>query len=211
MGQLHGVYVLSTIVIMICVRAEPDFYSVLGVPRNADQRQIKKAFRSLALKHHPDRNEDKKASTIKFRQIAEAYEVLGDEKKRAVYDQTGGSPVDFDFDSFFTNFKDSFKQHADAHKRAHEHAHRQATGDHTFSLFDDIWEEGDFDGFSSPFGGVDFEQSTGGFGLFDSLDLNDGDSAVKEKSGGHGGKQCKTVTQKKGNSVTTHTHCVTVN
>jgi DnaJ-domain-containing protein 1 len=58
-------------IMFVCAYANEDYYTVLGVPRTASQREIKKAFRTLALKHHPDRNEDKKTATIKFRQIAE--------------------------------------------------------------------------------------------------------------------------------------------
>ncbi|MBI3849065.1 MAG: molecular chaperone DnaJ [Verrucomicrobia bacterium] len=65
-----------------------DFYEVLGVPREADEKKIKDAFRELALKYHPDRNKERGAEE-KFKEIAEAYAVLSDPKKRAEYD-TGG-------------------------------------------------------------------------------------------------------------------------
>ncbi|KAF6210434.1 hypothetical protein GE061_013540 [Apolygus lucorum] len=65
-----------------------DFYKVLGVPKNATNEQIKKAYRSLALKFHPDKNK-KPGSEEKFKDIAEAYEVLSDLKKREVYDKFG--------------------------------------------------------------------------------------------------------------------------
>jgi len=67
-----------------------DYYEILGVPRNASTEEIKKVFRQLALKHHPDRNPDNKAESEKnFKQIAEAYEVLSDPEKRARYDRFG--------------------------------------------------------------------------------------------------------------------------
>lgn len=65
--------------------ATPDYYKTLGVSRSASQDEIKKAFRKLAQKHHPDAGGDEN----KFKEINEAYEVLGDEKKRKVYDQFG--------------------------------------------------------------------------------------------------------------------------
>ncbi|MDA8243360.1 MAG: DnaJ domain-containing protein [Elusimicrobia bacterium] len=66
-----------------------DYYSVLGVPKTAGEAEIKSAYRKLALKHHPDRNQGNKAAESKFKEINEAYEVLSDPKKRALYDQYG--------------------------------------------------------------------------------------------------------------------------
>jgi curved DNA-binding protein len=68
-----------------------DYYKILGVPRNADAKEIKRAYRSLAVKHHPDKNPGDKRSEEKFKEINEAYEVLGDPTKRAKYDQLGAS------------------------------------------------------------------------------------------------------------------------
>jgi len=64
-----------------------DYYSVLGVDKKASGEEIKKAFRKLAVKYHPDRNPDNKAAEEKFKEISEAYEVLGDAEKRKKYDQ----------------------------------------------------------------------------------------------------------------------------
>lgn len=66
-----------------------DYYETLGVDRKADQATIKKAYRKLALKHHPDKNKGDKASEEKFKKISEAYAVLSDEKKREQYDTYG--------------------------------------------------------------------------------------------------------------------------
>lgn len=66
-----------------------DYYSVLGVNKSATGDEIKKAFRKLAVKYHPDRNPDNKAAEEKFKEISEAYEVLGDTDKRQKYDQFG--------------------------------------------------------------------------------------------------------------------------
>jgi molecular chaperone DnaJ len=66
-----------------------DFYEILGIPRNASEAEIKKAYRSLALKFHPDRNPDNKESEDKFKEINAAYSVLSDPEKRANYDRYG--------------------------------------------------------------------------------------------------------------------------
>lgn len=66
-----------------------DYYEILGVSRTADQEEIKKAYRKLALKHHPDRNPGKKEAEGHFREATEAYEVLSDAGKRKAYDQYG--------------------------------------------------------------------------------------------------------------------------
>lgn len=73
--------------------AEPrDYYEVLGIPRNADIKAIKDAFRQLALKYHPDRNKEPGASD-RFKEIAQAYAILSDPKKRAEYDARGYAGV----------------------------------------------------------------------------------------------------------------------
>ena len=68
-----------------------DYYEVLGVPKNASADEIKKAYRKLAIKYHPDRNPDDKNAEEKFKEAAEAYDVLSDADKRAKYDQFGHS------------------------------------------------------------------------------------------------------------------------
>lgn len=66
-----------------------DFYKILGVERTATQDEIKKAFRKLAQKYHPDKNPGNKEAESRFKQISEAYDVLSDDEKRAKYDQLG--------------------------------------------------------------------------------------------------------------------------
>ena len=68
---------------------ETDYYELLEVSRDASGDEIKKSFRRLAMKYHPDRNPGNKEAEQKFKQINEAYEVLKDEQKRAAYDRYG--------------------------------------------------------------------------------------------------------------------------
>jgi len=74
--------------------AKRDYYEVLGVNRDASAEEIKKAYRKLAMKHHPDRNAGDKVSEEKFKEANEAYEILTDENKRAAYDRFGHAGVD---------------------------------------------------------------------------------------------------------------------
>jgi molecular chaperone DnaJ len=71
-----------------------DFYDVLGVPKNASDEDIKKAYRKLAMKHHPDRNQGEAKAEEKFKEAKEAYEMLSDPQKRGAYDQHGHAGVD---------------------------------------------------------------------------------------------------------------------
>ena len=66
-----------------------DYYEVLGVNKNADAATIKKAYRKLAKKYHPDSNEGNASAAEHFKEVNEAYDVLSDEKKRKLYDQFG--------------------------------------------------------------------------------------------------------------------------
>ncbi|MCL5261090.1 MAG: DnaJ domain-containing protein, partial [Gammaproteobacteria bacterium] len=86
-----------------------DYYEILGVAKTASAEEIKKAFRRLAMKYHPDRNPNDKTAEAKFKECREAYEILSDDKKRAAYDQFGHAGVDpsmgggaggFDFSGF---------------------------------------------------------------------------------------------------------------
>ncbi len=73
--------------------AKRDYYEVLGVPKSASDDEIKKAYRKLAVKYHPDKNPGDKEAEAKFKEISEAHEVLSDKQKRARYDQFGHAGV----------------------------------------------------------------------------------------------------------------------
>src|SRR4030042_4468610 len=82
---------------------KPHHYDLLGVSRGASPEEIKKAFRRLAMKHHPDRNKDPGAEE-RFKEINEAYEVLADPQKRSVYDRFGHAGMDSPFARGFDGF-----------------------------------------------------------------------------------------------------------
>ncbi|XP_015235437.1 PREDICTED: dnaJ homolog subfamily B member 6-like isoform X1 [Cyprinodon variegatus] len=166
-----------------------DYYSVLGVPRNASQDEIKKAYRKLALKWHPDKNPDnKEEAEKKFKELAEAYEVLSDKSRRDAYDRygndkmphSGSSTADF---SDLSGFTFTF--------RSPDEVFREFFGgqDPFASLFDDFASFGvpqsrlgpsrffsfpsagvGFSSFSTSFGGLDaMESMGGGMGNFKSV------------------------------------------
>ncbi|MEO6038036.1 MAG: DnaJ domain-containing protein, partial [Saprospiraceae bacterium] len=74
--------------------AKRDYYEILGVAKGAGADEIKKAYRKKALEHHPDRNPDDKSAEGKFKEAAEAYDVLSDEDKKARYDRYGHAGVE---------------------------------------------------------------------------------------------------------------------
>lgn len=74
--------------------AKRDYYEVLGVSRDATDADIKKAYRKMAMKYHPDRNPDDKSAEEEFKLVKEAYEILSDQQKRSVYDQFGHAGVE---------------------------------------------------------------------------------------------------------------------
>ena len=74
--------------------SERDFYEVLGVSRSASDDEIKKAYRKLAMKYHPDRNPDNPEAEAKFKEVQKAYDILSDAQKKAAYDQYGHAGVD---------------------------------------------------------------------------------------------------------------------
>lgn len=96
---------------------EFDYYEILEIERTSDKEIIKKAYRKLALKYHPDRNPDDKSAEERFKQINEAYEILSDDEKRQIYDRYGkdglerqGKGFSGDFSGFGSIFEDLFGQ-----------------------------------------------------------------------------------------------------
>src|SRR5271155_5166367 len=96
--------------------AKRDYYDILEVSKGASKEEIKKAYRKVALKFHPDRNQGDKAAEEKFKEAAEAYEVLSDTEKRKLYDQyghagvngAGGGYQNVNVEDIFRNFGDIF-------------------------------------------------------------------------------------------------------
>src|SRR5687767_2391045 len=97
--------------------AKRDYYEILGVAKNAGDEEIKKAYRKLAIKYHPDKNPDDKQAEEKFKEAAEAYEVLSSAEKRQRYDQFGhagvGGAASGGFGGGGMNMDDIFSQFGD--------------------------------------------------------------------------------------------------
>ncbi|XP_077450389.1 dnaJ homolog subfamily B member 9-like [Stigmatopora argus] len=217
MATVQSVLLLALHILLISefILAKRDYYDILGVPKVASERQIKKAFHKLALKYHPDRNKGPDAE-VKFREIAEAYETLSDDKRRREYDQFGHGPSSyggggggggsanynfrrhfqsFNFDDIFKDF-DLFGQ-----QQQHFHSHHQA---HQKRFF----REAAANQQRRPFGG-------GGGGMFDDVfedlekmfSFNGHESRSESRFQGSAKRHCRTVTQRRGNMVTTFTDC----
>src|SRR3954451_14652813 len=126
-----------------------DYYEVLGVTRKADGEEIKRSYRRLAMKYHPDRNPGDADAELKFKECAEAYEILSDDSKRARYDQYGHSGV----------------------QGAHDFSHMDV-GD-IFSMFDDIFGGlgGGFGGFAGRAAGQPRGRAQRGFDLETQVEL----------------------------------------
>ncbi|MGD8241199.1 MAG: molecular chaperone DnaJ [Desulfobacterales bacterium] len=90
-----------------------DYYEVLGTSRDASDAELKKAYRQLALKYHPDRNPGDQAAEEKFKEAAEAYDVLSDSQKRRIYDQYGHQGLEGQGFSGFSGFEDIFSSFGD--------------------------------------------------------------------------------------------------
>ncbi|KAK2724487.1 dnaJ homolog subfamily B member 9-like [Artemia franciscana] len=162
-----------------------DYYKTLGIQKSASDRDIKKAFRKLAMKYHPDKNKEEGAED-KFKDVAEAYEVLSDPDKRKQYDMQGfdgfsktqGSPYQFDLNQFMKQFQTGFNfDFGDSNVRMQRPSAKM--GKHGFFNFDDFFND---DLFGDDFGASFF--------------------TAKSHS-----SSCKTVTKKVGNVVQTYTTC----
>ena len=176
--------------------SEEDYYEVLGISKTATDAEIKKAYRKLALKWHPDKNKEEGAEE-KFKKISEAFQVLSDKEKRSTYDRfgkeglngngpTSGSGGMPDFGGFtFMNPEDIFKSFFgddfdifSGSRRSSQSRHRQGpSGFGSFGFGSDPFGGDPFGGFmSSPFGGV------GGFSSFSSFGGGMGGGSFKSVS-----------------------------
>ncbi|XP_002730538.1 dnaJ homolog subfamily B member 9-like [Saccoglossus kowalevskii] len=179
--QYQWVIVVFTCGALFCemvVSKTKDYYDILGVPKSASEREIKRAFRKLAVKYHPDKNKDPDAEA-QFMEIAKAYEVLADPDKRRQYDQLGasafednvrngggqGGGFDFNFNDFFKHFDSSVKTfHGHNHRNKRKHSGEDNIFNFGGGMFDfgDIWDDSDsdddfgFDMFGDMFGSQKF-------------------------------------------------------
>lgn len=132
-----------------------DFYKILGISKNADQDTIKKAYRKLARKWHPDINPGNKKAEQKFKDISRAYDCLGDQEKRKLYDEFGEEALQAGFDA----------EKARQYKQWTSHQQQQGWGQAgqgfgRYESYEDVF--GDLFGYGGGTGG--FRQSRGGFG-----------------------------------------------
>ena len=151
--------------------AKRDYYEVLGIDKKADDKAIKRAYRKLAKKYHPDTNPGDKQAEQKFKEVTEAYNVLGDEKKRKLYDQygfaafeegaAGGAYGGAGAGSGFGGFQGGFGGNG-GYQEFHFKGGQNGNMD---DIFGDIFGDMFHGRSSSGFGGQGFKQSYGsGFG-----------------------------------------------
>lgn len=223
MATAQSVLLLAVHVLLVSefILAKRDYYDILGVPKDASERQIKKAFHKLALKYHPDRNKDPDAEA-NFREIAEAYETLSDDKKRQEYDQfghrlseqdlrggAGGGHTNYHFKQHFQsfNFDDLFKDsdlyaHQQFHQNFHSNsqAHQKQHFDNHFKAHQEAMNRN-----NRAFGGGLFDD------MFEDMEkmfsYNSHDTRTESHFQGSGKQHCRTVTERRGNMVTTFTDC----
>ena len=93
--------------------SQRDYYEVLGVSRNANESELKKAYRQQALKYHPDKNPGDKQAEDKFKEASEAYDILKDSEKRQIYNQFGHEGLKGRGFGGFSGFDDIFSQFGD--------------------------------------------------------------------------------------------------
>lgn len=124
-----------------------DYYKVLGIDRNADDKTIKKAYRKMAKKYHPDMNPGDAAAEQKFKEITEAYNVLSDSEKKKLYDQFGHA-------AFEEGFSPGDGESYDGPYGTHREYHFTGDASDIFGdIFGDLFNDGHFSGHGS-FGGL---------------------------------------------------------
>ncbi|XP_013791028.1 dnaJ homolog subfamily B member 9-like [Limulus polyphemus] len=194
-----------------------DLYEILGIKQNASEQEIRKAFRRLAAKYHPDKNKKENAEEV-FTEIVQAYEILSDRDKKKQYDKFGMAAFEnggddygsesFDFSDFFTHF-DAFNFHNGHENHNHErNGYRFQFGSGKSFNFDDIFTDmhAEEESFNSNFGM--FEEMN----PFDSRDSLFGGNQIPvfqmhPNNRNTGGAKCPTITQKIGNMITSYTWC----
>ncbi|XP_066997293.2 dnaJ homolog subfamily B member 9 [Anabrus simplex] len=221
--------ILLLIVFESCIartKEDKSYYELLGVKKTASEKEIKKAFRKLAVKYHPDKNKEKGAQE-KFQELAQAYEVLSDPEKREKYDRLGsaafanGGPggnggsqtFHFNFDDLFRNFDEDLGRNT-FHFSGFQGHH--GAPEHNFFNFEDFFQE------EGPYFNEQFEPHTfGGGNSFFHSHFGHGQHSQHshrvhhaphvhshaEHSQFSGSRSCRTVTQRIGNMVTTYTQC----
>ncbi|KAG8012787.1 Dynamin-1-like protein [Nibea albiflora] len=158
-------FAVCVLMITELILAKKDYYDILGVPRDATERQIKKAFHKLAMTYHPDKNKSPDAEG-KFREIAEAYETLSDETRRREYDQFSDTSAFFtgetqgghrpganqrytfkfddifkDFDIYSQNRHARHRRHFDERSRSNSRHKRHFQGGFKTDIFGDMFED----------------------------------------------------------------------
>lgn len=118
------VFFLVTLRVFYYFISMSNYYEILGVPKNATADEIKKAYRTLAFKYHPDRNPGNAAAEEKFKQISAAYDVLGDESKRRNYDLSGYSSDNYSYNSSSAN--------QSQYQRQYQYTYSNPFGDENF-------------------------------------------------------------------------------
>ncbi|XP_056280727.1 dnaJ homolog subfamily B member 9-like [Pseudoliparis swirei] len=222
MATAQSALLLAVHILMISefILAKRDYYDILGVPKDATDRLIKKAFHKLALKYHPDRNKGPDAEA-KFREMAEAYETLSDDKRRREYDQFGHGPLpgeghrggggggnynfnqhyqSFNFDDIFKD-ADTFGQQQRHHFHSQNQAHQNRHFDRHFQAHREAMDRQKRPLQDGAFGGGLFN------GMFEDLEKMFSVNAHGSRFHGSGKQHCRTVTQRRGNMVTTFTDC----
>lgn len=175
-----------------------DYYKVLGVDKSASADEIKKTYRKLAKKYHPDANKGNKASEEKFKEISEAYEVIGDEAKRAKYDELYEDMKSGRFNANYGGFDPSAARGNAGGNGGYQYTWSSSDGDGDFSDFFNMFFGGGGaarGGFGDIFGG----RSSRGFG---SADMNGEDINAKVEIGIRqaykGGEQAVTLQTESG-------------
>jgi len=221
-------FITFLLIILATIIAAKDYYEILGVKRDANEKEIKRRFRKLALKYHPDKNKDPKAEE-QFRQIAEAYDTLSNTEKRRQYDSVGHQQFTtdgagfrgqeqhwahhhFNMNEWFKNFDQAFESHHfSSHFQQHHENLRKAQGQgqqHHQQFHNSFFD------FNALFDDEEEDEPFNSFGGFNDADVfgNTGDGFHQAFSSfshsvSDSGQNCKTVTTKQGNMVQTVTEC----